>query len=149
MKHHKKTHRPGFMPSWQRISSWMSIPICSISGISFLLGNQFQLSRATLGNHSVLAIHGISAMAVLIILGSILPAHLKVGLHSKKNMISGLSQLSLLILLTVSSAFLYYGSEDLREAVVLSHWVVGLVFFCFFLFHGFKRILNPINKAKK
>lgn len=146
MKHHKKSYRPGFMPSWQRIFSWISIPICSLSGISFLLGSQFQLSRSTLSNHSVLTIHGISAMAVLIILGSILPAHLKVGLYSKKNMVSGLSQLALLLLLTVSSAFLYYGSEDLREAIVLTHWVVGLAFFCFFLFHGFKRLLNPINK---
>jgi hypothetical protein len=140
---HKKKSRPGLMPLWQRLFSWISLLICSFSGMSYTLGHQFSLSRLTLGNHLVLAIHGISAMAAIIALGSILPVHLKVGLNSKKSLISGLSQLGLMLFLVITSGLLYYGPEDIRDPVVLFHWVSGLIFISFFLFHGFKRIYLP------
>jgi hypothetical protein len=64
-------------------------------------------------------------------------AYFKAGLKSKRKLWSGLSQLGFLLILFISGALLYYGSADIRESVVLTHWLVGLVFFSVFMVHGF------------
>jgi hypothetical protein len=109
---------------------------CSISGCLYLLGHEFQIQRSTFGNHTVLAIHGIFAMIATLALGSVLPFHLKAGIKSKKKWLSGFSQLSFLAILLTTGALLYYGSAEMRDSVVITHWVVGLLFFLIFLLHA-------------
>ena len=137
-----KNHGLGKMPTWQR---WFTISvfcICSISGISFLLGHEFQISRATLGNRNILIIHGVSAAITLIAFGTILPFHIKAGLKAKKNLISGVFQLILLLVLVITAMLLYYGPEELHEGSELIHWILGLTFFGFFIFHATNRALR-------
>jgi hypothetical protein len=112
---------------------------CSISGCLYLLGHEFQIQRSTYGNHNVLAIHGIFAMLATLSLGSVLPFHLKAGIKSKKKWLSGFSQLSFLAILLSTGALLYYGPVEIRDNVVIIHWVVGLLFFAIFLLHGIVR----------
>lgn len=132
----KNSHRLGKMPIWQRHFVLMGMLSCSITGIAYLLGYEFHIARAILGSHSVLAWHGITALLATMALGSVLPFHLKAGLKSKRKLWSGLSQLGFLLILLISGALLYYGSADIRESVVLTHWLVGLVFFSVFMVHG-------------
>ena len=108
---------------------------CSISGSLYLIGHEFQIHRSTFGNHTVLAIHGIFAMIATLALGSVLPFHLKAGLKSKKKWFSGFSQLSFLAVLLTTGGLLYYGPAQIRDRVVITHWVVGLLFFLIFLLH--------------
>jgi hypothetical protein len=115
---------------------------CSLSGCLYLLGHEFHIQRTWFGNHTVLATHGIAAMLATLALGSVLPSHLKAGLKSKKKWLSGFSQLSLLSVLVVTGALLYYGPADIRDEVIQTHWVVGLLFFAIFLIHGFRRSLD-------
>jgi hypothetical protein len=129
-------NRLGKMPTWQRSFVISSMLACSISGSLYLLGHEFQIQRSTFGNHTVLAIHGIFAMIATIALGSVLPFHLKAGLKSKKKWLSGFSQLSFLAILLNTGALLYYGSAEIRDSVVITHWVVGLLFFLIFLLHA-------------
>jgi hypothetical protein len=131
--------RLGKMPGWQRSFVIGAMLACSISGSLYLLGHEFQIQRSTFGNHNILASHGIFAMIATLALGSVLPFHLKAGLKSKKKWISGFSQLSLLAALLTTGALLYYGSVEIRDAVVITHWVVGLMFFAIFLLHGIAR----------
>ena len=128
--------RLGRMPSWQRSFVVSSMLACSISGCLYLLGHEFQIQRSTFGNHTVLAIHGIFAMIATLALGSVLPFHLKAGIKSKKKWLSGFSQLSFLAILLTTGALLYYGSAEMRDSVVITHWVVGLLFFLIFLLHA-------------
>ena len=131
--------RLGKMPSWQRSFVISSMLVCSISGCLYLLGHEFQIQRSTYGNHNVLAIHGIFAMLATLSLGSVLPFHLKAGIKSKKKWLSGFSQLSFLAILLSTGALLYYGPVEIRDNVVIIHWVVGLLFFAIFLLHGIVR----------
>lgn len=132
----KNTSRLGKMPRWQRLFVLMTMLSCSITGLTFLMGHEFQIQRSIIGTHTVLTWHGITAMLASIALGSILPCHLKAGLKSRRKLLSGLSQLGFLLILLVSGALLYYGPAEIREPVVLTHWLVGLAFFSVFLLHG-------------
>ena len=132
--------RLGKMPTWQRSFVIGSMLACSISGSLYLIGHEFQIQRSTLGNHNVLAAHGIFAMIATLALGSVLPFHLKAGLKSKKKWVSGFSQLSFLAILLTTGALLYYGPVEIREDVVIIHWVVGLIFFAIFLLHGVRKV---------
>jgi hypothetical protein len=132
--------RLGKMPTWQRSFVIGGMLACSISGSLYLIGHEFQIQRSTLGNHNVLAAHGIFAMIATLALGSVLPFHLKAGLKSKTKWVSGFSQLSFLAILLTTGALLYYGPVEIREDVVIIHWVVGLIFFAIFLLHGVRKV---------
>jgi hypothetical protein len=132
--------RLGKMPTWQRSLVIGGMLACSISGSLYLIGHEFQIQRSTLGNHKILAAHGIFAMIATLALGSVLPFHLKAGLKSKKKWVSGFSQLSFLAILLTTGALLYYGPVEIREDVVIIHWVVGLIFFAIFLLHGVRKV---------
>jgi cytosine/uracil/thiamine/allantoin permease len=132
----KNTSRLGKMPSWQRNFVLLGMLSCSLTGTAYLLGHEFQIHRTLLGTHAVLAWHGVAAILASIALGSILPFHIKAGLKSKRKLLSGLSQLGFLVALLISGALLYYGSEEIRDLVVLTHWLVGVAFFAIFLLHG-------------
>jgi len=134
-----KKHGLGKMPNWQRWFTVSVLCICSLSGIAFLLGHEFHISRPVLGDRTVLIMHGVSAAIALIAFGTVLPFHIKAGLKAKKNLISGISQLILLAILLITAMLLYYGPEELHEGSEMIHWVLGLVFFAIFLFHGISR----------
>jgi hypothetical protein len=145
----KNINRLGKMPSWQRNLVLLGMLSCSLTGAAYLLGHEFEIHRALLGTHTVLAWHGVTALLASIALGSILPFHLKAGLKSKRKLFSGFSQLGFLLILLISGALLYYGPEEMRESVVLIHWLVGLIFFAVFLVHGvYSRKSYDINEKK-
>ena len=132
--------RLGKMPSWQRSFVICGMMVCSITGLMYLLGHQFHIQRSTLGSHSILAAHGIAAMLATLAIGSVLPFHIKAGFKSKKQLWSGFSQLGFLAALIVSGALLYYGPEEIRDSVIDTHWIVGILFFTMFIFHAFSRL---------
>ena len=132
--------RLGKMPGWQRSFVISGMLGCSISGCLYLLGHEFQIQRSTLGNHNILAVHGVFAMIATLALGSVLPFHLKAGLKSKKKWLSGFSQLGFLTALLCTGALLYYGPAEMRDAVLSTHWILGLLFFTIFILHSLMRI---------
>ncbi|QWE31569.1 hypothetical protein [Polynucleobacter sp. Adler-ghost] len=137
-----RKHGLGKMPVWQRWFTITSLSICSLSGIAFLVGHEFHISKTILGNHSVLAVHGIAAAFALMAFGAVMPFHIKAGLKAKKNLISGISQLTILAILVITGLLLYYGPEESHEASELIHWVLGLIFVGFFVFHIITRPLK-------
>ena len=132
--------RLGKMPNWQRLFVVGGMFACSITGLTYLLGHEFQLQRHTFGSHNILVAHGIAAMLATLALGSVLPFHIKAGYKSKRKWVSGFSQLAFLVVLLVSGALLYYGPEEIRDGVIEVHWVVGLLFFPIFMLHAFQKI---------
>jgi len=128
--------RLGRMPSWQRFFVIVGMLACSISGALYLIGHEFHIQRNTFGNRHILAAHGIFAIFATLALGSVLSFHLKAGIQSKKKWFSGFSQLGFLATLLTTGALLYYGPAEIRDGVVITHWVSGLIFFVVFLLHG-------------
>ena len=137
----------GKMPGWQRTFVITGMLACSITGSAYLLGQEFQIERALLGNHLVLAGHGLTAMLVSIALGSALPFHLKAGYQSKRKRFSGFTQLGFLLALITTGGMLYYGPADLREPTIQLHWLTGLVFFAIFIFHSLIKSSRQSSKA--
>ncbi|MEA9567313.1 MULTISPECIES: hypothetical protein [unclassified Polynucleobacter] len=135
--------RLGKMPRWQRTFVICGMMACSITGLMYLLGHQFQIQRSTLGTHSILAAHGIAAMLATLALGSVMPFHIKVGYKSRKQLWSGFSQLGFLFALLITGGMLYYGPEEIRDTAIDTHWIMGLMFAVIFLLH-----LTVIRKPK-
>lgn len=140
-----KRPRLGRMPRWQRWFTVLTFIICSVSGIAFLLGHEYHLHRSVLGAHSVLVLHGVASALVLIAFGTVMPFHIKAGLQAKQNVVSGVFQSVLLLGLVVSALLLYYGPAEWREGSKLTHWVMGLVFFCIFVIHIVRRVFKAAN----
>ena len=132
--------RLGKMPNWQRSLVIYGMLTCSITGLTYLAGHQFQIQRTILGTHSILAAHGITAILATLALGSVLPFHIKAGYKSKRQWWSGFSQLGFLAVLVISGALLYYGPEEIRDGVISTHWIVGTLFFTIFIFHAFSKL---------
>ena len=135
--------RLGKMPRWQRTFVICGMMACSITGLMYLLGHQFQIQRSTLGTHSILAAHGIAAMLATLALGSVMPFHIKAGYKSRKQLWSGFGQLGFLFALLITGGMLYYGPEEFRDGVISVHWIIGLLFAVIFLLH-----LTAIRKPK-
>lgn len=129
-------NRLGKMSTWQRTFVLLSMLGCSLTGIVYLLGHEFNIYKALLGKHSILAWHGICALLATMALGFVLTAHIKAGFHSRRKRVSGFSQLILLLILSCSGLLLYYGPESLRDSTIFIHWVTGNIFFCVFLVHA-------------
>jgi hypothetical protein len=128
------------MPGWQRSFVIYGMLACSITGVMYLLGHQFQIQRSMLGTHSILAAHGIAAILATLAIGSVLPFHIKAGYKSRKQLWSGFSQLGFLAALLISGALLYYGPGEIRDFVIDIHWIVGLLFLAVFMLHAFSRL---------
>jgi len=138
--------RLGKMPRWQRTFVICGMMTCSITGLMYLLGHQFQFQRSTLGTHGVLAAHGVAALLAILAFGSVLPFHIKAGYRSRRQLWSGFSQLGLLAALLISGALLYYGPEEIRDGVIDAHWVVGILFFAIFILHAFTKLRSAISE---
>jgi len=134
--------RLGKMPRWQKWFVIYGMLACSITGLLYLLGHQFQIQRSTFGTHNILAAHGIAAILATLALGSVLPFHIKAGYKSRKQLWSGFSQIGFLAALLISGALLYYGPGDIRNGVIDTHWISGLFFFVIFMWHGVIRLVN-------
>lgn len=77
---------------------------------------------------SLLKIHGFSAMTFVLLLGTLLPGHVRRAWHARKNRNNGAFFLASIGLLTLSGYALYYiGGEDLRNGVSQFHLWLGLV----------------------
>jgi cation transport ATPase len=75
----------------------------------------------------LMRLHGAGAMALLVILGTLLPGHVRFAWHARRNRPNGIALIVFLAFLALSGYGLYYfGSERLRSWTSWSHLVVGL-----------------------
>lgn len=75
----------------------------------------------------LLRLHGGAAMAMLVLLGALLPLHVRIAWRRGKNLASGLVMLAANAILTGTAFGLYYtGSEALRHGTSELHIAVGL-----------------------
>lgn len=83
-----------------------------------------------------LKIHGASAMVVLVILGTLIPIHIKRAWKADINRWSGLAMISVNLLLIVTGYGLYYcGGEQSRIVISYFHWIVGCFLPLFLIWH--------------
>jgi hypothetical protein len=84
--------------------------------------------------------HGAFAFAAIFVFGMLWGAHVPARWSRARRRVSGGSLVGVLGWLIVSGYLLYYaGGEELRAAVSLAHWLVGLAAPLAFLAHRLKR----------
>jgi len=63
---------------------------------------------------------------MLIVAGSLLPIHVRVGWHQRKNLLAGIIVVAIFVLLIVSGYVLYCSDEETRPVFSALHWIIGL-----------------------
>lgn len=109
------------------------------SGVAWAYGNYFLSPpsdfQAALKSSS-LKIHGATAMATLVLIGTLLTGHVKFAWRAGRNRINGALFLGVLGALTITGYGLYYvGGETLRAWTSWIHLAVGLIFPVLLLVH--------------
>ncbi len=76
---------------------------------------------------TMLKIHGGAAMIFLVLLGTLIPIHIRRGLGKKENVPSGFGVIGAMLLLAVTGYGLYYfGDEHARSLTSSVHTFLGL-----------------------
>jgi len=83
-----------------------------------------------------LKIHGGAAMAILVLVGTLLNGHVKFAWRARRNRGNGILFLSIFGILTITGYGLYYaGGERLRAWTSWIHLAIGLVLPAFLIAH--------------
>lgn len=95
--------------------------------------------------HWLIRLHGAAAMLTLILLGSLLPLHVKRAWLVRRNRLSGVLLLALNGLLALTGCALYYaGGETLRALASNAHLALGIALPAMLLLHiAFGRRTRP------
>lgn len=101
--------------------------VISISGLYFAFSQDWKMQTPTDLTVNTLKIHGVFAMFMLLTIGSLLSMHVKISLHRRRNLLSGVTVLSIMLLLSFSGTGLYYSPESWHETVKWLHIWVGII----------------------
>jgi cation transport ATPase len=98
-----------------------------------------------------LKIHGAAAMATLVLIGTVLTAHVKFAWSARRNRLNGIFFLTIFGVLTVTGYGLYYfGDDRLRAWTSWIHLGIGLILPLFLLAHILLgRRTRPAPRARK
>ena len=119
------------LPLWQETSLCLLLAGLVLSGSVWLVYHHLVPLASDIGAHPVeawsLRLHGALAMAVLVFVGMLLPAHAWPAWRRNLNRGSGGVMLAVMLLLTVTGYLLYYaGLPAIRETASWLHWGLGL-----------------------
>lgn len=109
---------------WSLYFVWL---ILCVTGLYFAYTQDWQMMDPSDLSVQTLKIHGIFAALMLILVGSLLSTHIKLSLHRKRNLTTGMSLLSLMVILSTTGTGLYYSPEEWHESVKWAHIWIGLI----------------------
>ena len=115
------------LPDMQRWVNYMSLVLVALSGVLWYLMHDLLQWGWMVTERRLLITHGVAAAISLIVVGGLLPLHIRLAWRTRRNLVSGLVTLLLMALLGVSGLLLYYSGEDWREGVRWLHLGVGLI----------------------
>lgn len=110
----------------QRRLLYATIVVLVVSGAYWALLHYLGL-RPYLTEPFLMKVHGAAAMAVLILVGGLLPGHLVAGWEAERSRAIGVGLLVICAALALTGYALYYaGSEATREISSYTHLALGL-----------------------
>jgi hypothetical protein len=133
-------------PDSIRLSGRHKIAFYTIVGVVFASGaiwawlhyfahseNEFGASRTETWT---LTVHGLFAAASLLLIGSLLPLHIKFAWRARRNRVNGVFFISIVMLLILTGYGLYYiGNERFRSWTSWIHLIVGIALPAFLIVH--------------
>lgn len=120
----------------QKSAVWTAVAVVSLSGAAWFVLHDLIDAEPGETERLLLMLHGISAYAVLIAIGSLLPLHVRSGWHRRRKRWTGGSTLAVLMLLAMTGLVLYYGGETTREPARWIHIVIGMACIALFPIHS-------------
>lgn len=125
--------RLGFV---QKSAVWTAAAVVALSGAAWFVLHDLIDAEPGETERLLLMLHGVSAYAVLIAIGSLLPLHVRWGWHRRRKRWTGGSTLAMLVLLAITGLVLYYGGEATREPARWIHIVIGIACIALFPVHA-------------
>jgi hypothetical protein len=124
---------------WQKSSVFASMTIVAVSGIAWWGLHDLILDEPGDITRILLMLHGVSAYVLLVVVGSLIPVHIKMGWRRGHRLASGISMVFALLLLAVTALVLYYGSEETRNLARWLHIGFGMMIVVAFPIHAVVR----------
>ena len=125
----------------QRYFLYAVLALLFLSGVAWAYWNYLAASPGdfeTSAKTWAMKIHGAAAMAVLVLIGMLLSAHVRFAWRARRNRANGSVFLSAFVVLTITGYALYYaGGERLRAWTSWIHLAVGLILPILLLIHIF------------
>jgi hypothetical protein len=121
---------------WQKTTVYCSTVIVALSGLFWFVVHDVLADEPGDLTRQLLTLHGVSAYALLVAIGTLLPIHVRLGWRRRRNLVTGLTVITLAAVLGVTALMLYYGDEDLQKPAKWLHLALGLIFFVLFPAHA-------------
>lgn len=114
------------LPNTQRWILYLTLVMVALSGGLWTLLHDLLQSGWMLAERRVLIIHGVTAAMALIMIGSLLPLHVRLAWRVRRNLPSGIILLIAMTALAATGLGLYYGAEAWREWMRWTHIGTGI-----------------------
>jgi cyanate permease len=123
-----------------KIAFYTVLSVVFVSGVVWAWLHYFSQADNEFGSSPAqawtLTIHGLFAAMSLLLIGSLLPLHVKYAWRAQRNRTNGIFFISIVALLILTGYGLYYiGNERLRSWTSWIHLFVGLAFPVLLVFH--------------
>ena len=125
--------RPSSLPRWQEAAVYAGVGTLLLTGLAWLVLDRGVRIAGEFGpehhpaEHWLLVAHAIGAYAFLVIIGAMIPVHIPLGWHRRRNRLSGAVTLALFALLSLTALALYdLGDDAARSWASVIHWTVGI-----------------------
>ena len=129
-----------------RLEAWFRWTIYGVVAALFVTGATWLMADALKDGPSgdawqeiganLLMVHGGAAMAMLMVLGALIPVHVRRGWRARKNRVSGGAMVTLNGLLIATAFGLYYsGSELMRPWISDAHIAAGFALAALIVIH--------------
>jgi hypothetical protein len=136
--------RPGLGPLRYRYELWLygTGALLWLSGIGYLVSHYMISGAGVLADapHPSeiwwLRVHGAVILAFLIALGAMIPTHMRPAWRRRANRWSGLSMVSVVMILVATGYGLYYAADEkTRPWISAVHWGIGVAAAAALLLH--------------
>ena len=131
LAHRSPLHRPVKLPAWQRRGVYASVAVLALTGLVWLAVHFLSaqpddgLSQGTAKLWTI-RVHAAAALCTLVMVGSLLPVHIRPAWHTRKNRVSGALVVGVMVVLALTGYALGYAPEGwARQWSAWSHWAVG------------------------
>ena len=125
---------------WQKTAVYVTVSIVGLSGLLWFILHDVLAEDPGDLTHALLVLHGVSAYALLVVIGSLLPVHVRWGWLRRRNAVTGLIVVAAITLLSITALMLYYADEELQAPAKWLHLAVGFGCFIAFPAHALARL---------
>ena len=131
---------------WQKSAIFSTAAAVGFSGLLwFVLHDVMSAASDEMADiaHMLLVLHGVSSYALLLVVGSLLPVHVRSGWQRRRNLTTGLTVTGAIAILGATALVLYYGGEEMHAPAKWLHLIFGFACFAVFPAHAFLGERSP------